>query len=213
MKRFDFRIMLGGGLMLIGLLLLLEKMNIISGAADIFWGAIMLVAGAGFALAFIQKPRERWWAIIPTMALLGLGASAILPRAFSGITGGLFLGALGLAFFIVYFTDRSRWWGIIPGGVLMTLALVDGLALGDRAGDFGSGSLFFLGLGLTFLLVALLPNPVGKMQWAFIPGGILVAMGALFGSQSTAGLIGYIWPAALMLIGVVVLIGFFLKKE
>jgi len=83
----------------------------------------------------------------------------------------------------------------------------------DIAGGIGSGSLFFLGLGLTFLLVAVLPNPFGKMQWAFIPAAVLVVMGALLGSQATAGLIGYIWPAVLIIIGLVVLAGFFFNKE
>jgi hypothetical protein len=217
MKRFDFRILLGGGLMLIGLLLLLEKMHIISGAAGIFWGGILLAAGVGFGLVFLQRPQARWWAIIPAMALLGAGASAIagsiLPRALSELSGGFFLGALGIAFFIVYATDRSRWWGIIPGGVLLTLACIAVLQGAERVAGIASGSLFFLGLGLTFLLVAILPNPVGKMQWAYIPAAVLVVMGALLGSQATAGLVGYIWPAVLILIGVVVLIAYFFKKD
>jgi len=213
MRRFDFRILLGGGLMLLGLLLALEKLNIIRGATDVFWGIIWLAAGVGFVLAFLQNPQARWWAIIPAMAMLGMGLSAILPKVFSGLNGGLFLGALGLSFFIIYLTDHARWWGIIPGGVLLTLAVVSMLENADIAGGIGSGSLFFLGLGLTFLLVAVLPNPFGKMQWAFIPAAVLVVMGALLGSQATAGLIGYIWPAVLIIIGLVVLAGFFFNKE
>ena len=213
MKRLDVRTIFGGGLLLLGCLLLLEKLNVLRGASDLFWGVIFLLGAAFFLSVFAQSPRGRWWAIIPAMALLGMGGSAILPRAFSGWGGGIFLGALGLAFWVIYATDRSRWWGIIPGGVLMTLAAVSVLNDTQRLGSLNTGSLFFVGLGLTFLMVALLPNPIGKMQWAYIPAITLVLMGALLGSQATSGLADYIWPAALILTGLLVLYGFYFKKD
>ena len=33
--------------------------------------------------------------------------------------GALFLGCIGIAFWVIYLADRARWWGIIPGGVLL----------------------------------------------------------------------------------------------
>jgi hypothetical protein len=209
-KRFDVRTLFGGGLILLGVLMLLERIGLLHGAANLFWGVALLLAGAYFLYVFAQNPRERWWAIIPSMALLGMAASTVLPETFSGLGGGLFLGGLGLAFMIVYLTDRSRWWGIIPGGVLLTLALVASL---DQTNWINSGSLFFVGLGLTFLLVAILPNPSGQMQWAYIPAVVLVLMGALLGMRATAGLADYIWPSALIIVGLVVLVTFFTKKE
>ena len=213
MRRFDVRMIFGAGLMLLGGLMLLEKFGILRGASSLFWGAAFLVAAAYFLYVFFQSPQGRWWAIIPAMALLGMGASAILPRVFSGLGGGIFLGALGVAFFIVYFTDHSRWWGIIPGGVLLTLAGVSTLADSDQFSAFGSGSIFFVGLALTFLLVAVLPNPFEKMQWAYIPAVVLFIMGAVLGSTSTAGLADYVWPVALIIVGVLVIFGFFYKRE
>jgi hypothetical protein len=213
MRRFDVRMIFGAGLMLLGGLMLLEKFGILRGASSLFWGAAFLVAAAYFLYVFFQSPQGRWWAIIPAMALLGMGASAILPHVFSGLGGGIFLGALGVAFFVVYATDRSRWWGIIPGGVLLTLALVSVLADSDTFNALGSGSIFFVGLALTFLLVALLPNPVGKMQWAYIPAAVLFIMGAVLGSTSTAGLADYVWPVALIIVGLLVIAGFFYKRE
>lgn len=213
MKRLDFRLFVGGGLLLLGGLMLLEQAGLLRGASSLFWGAAFLVAAAAFGWYFAQAPRERWWAVIPGMALLGLGGSAILPVFFNGLGGGVFLGALGLAFFIVYLTDRNHWWGIIPGGVLLTLALVATVDETRLFRGFDSGSLFFLGLGLTFLLVAILPNPVGQMQWAYIPAVVLLAMGAFLGSQVTAGYVDYLWPAALILAGLLVMLGFFFKRE
>jgi len=213
MRRFDIRTVFGLGLMLLGGLMLLEKFGILRGAPSLFWGAAFIVTAAYFLYVFFQSPQGNWWAIIPAMALLGMGGSAILPRVFSGFGGGLFLGALGVAFFVVYATNHSRWWGIIPGGVLLTLALVSVLADFDRFNAFGSGSIFFVGLALTFLLVALLPNPFGQMQWAYIPAVILFIMGAVLGSTSTAGLADYVWPVALIIVGVLVIFGFFYKRD
>lgn len=210
MRRFDVRTIFGVGLILLGGLMLLEKFGLIQGAASLFWGAALLLAAAYFLYIFIQSPQSRWWAILPAMALLGMAGSVVLPRFFSGLGGGVFLAALGLAFFIVYFTDHSRWWGIIPGGVLFTLAVVASL---DRSNLINTGSLFFVGLGFTFLLVALLPHPLGDMRWAYIPAVVLVLMGALLGSQTTAGLADYVWPTALIIMGLVVIFNFFVKKE
>jgi hypothetical protein len=211
MKRIDFRTLLGGGLILLGGLMILEKLGLPFHASGVFWGLILLVGAGYFLQIFSRNPRGVWWAVIPGMTLAGMGLGAILPAALEGWGGALFLGAIGLSFWIIYFTDRSRWWGIIPGGVLFTLALVS--VLDESFSGLATGSVFFIGLGLTFLLVALLPNPFGKMQWAYIPAAVLVVMGAFLGSASTVGLANYIWPAALIVIGLVVIFGFFFNRE
>jgi hypothetical protein len=64
----------------------------------------------------------------------------------------------------------------------------------------GTAGLFFLGLGLTFALVALLPNPQGDMRWAWIPGGILLLIGSIF-LVAGENLLVYIWPVILILAG------------
>jgi hypothetical protein len=212
MRRVDFRTIFGVGLIALGGLMLLEKMGFISGASSLFWGAALMVGAVYFLFIFFQEPRTKWWAIFPATALFGMGGAAFLPKAFSGWGGGIFLGALGLGFFIVYIVNRANWWAIIPGGVLLTLAGVSTLTEYEAFSALGSGSLFFIGLGFTFLLVALLPNPVGKMQWAYIPAVILTLMGGLLGSTSTAGLVDYIWPASLIIVGLLVILGFFFNR-
>ena len=88
---------------------------------------------------------------------------------------------------------------VIPAGVLTTLSAVT-LASRHVTGS-AAGGVFFVGLGLTFLLVALLPSPQGKMWWAFIPAGILLAMGILLIGAFT-GLTNYVWALALIGVGV-----------
>ena len=210
MKRNGLQTIFGAALILLGGLLLLEKFGFLKGSAAMFWGVVLLVGAGYFLYVFVQSPQGRWWAIIPGMALLGMAGSELMPKAFEWLSGGLFLGAMGLAFIIVYLTDRAKWWGIIPGGVLITLAVVASLEKSDLANN---GSLFFVGLGLTFLLVAVLPNPAGTLQWAYIPAVVLLLMGALLGTQISAGLADYIWPAALIIAGLVVVLSFFLKQK
>lgn len=209
-KRFDFRVLLGGGLLLLGGLLFLEEFGLLKGAAGWFWAAVLGVIGAGFLQFFFKNMRSNWWAVIPAFTLFGMAADNILPERFSGWGGAFFLGAIGLAFLIIYFSDRVRWWAIIPGGVLLTLATVT--VVDDVMALEANGSIFFIGLGLTFLLVALLPTPATDTRWAYIPAAVLVLMGAFLGSTETAGLVEYVWPVALIAVGLGLIGGFFFKK-
>jgi len=87
--------------------------------------------------------------------------------------------------------------------VLFTLAAVS--ALEDTLGDESGGGVFFIGLALTFLLVALLVKPRESAWWAYIPAGVLFVLGVfLIGPLQTV--FNYIWPAALILAGGILLI-------
>jgi hypothetical protein len=205
MKRIDLRIMIGGGLVLLGLLMLLERFGLFHGAADIFWGLIFLAGGIYFFYRFANNTSGEWWALIPGAALAGIGVDSIFSGLFGNWGGFFFLAFLGLGFLAVYFSGRERWWAIIPGGVLLTLGVIS--VLGNIYSGVETGGFFFLGLGLTFLLVAVLAS----LQWAYIPGVILLIMGALIGSPF-AGASNYIWPAALILGGVLLILQFMRKR-
>jgi hypothetical protein len=201
MKQTSFRLWIGTGLVLLGLLMLVERFGFFRGVTNFFWGLLFLAGGAYFLYRFANNMRGEWWAAIPGFALLGIGAQSILPGVLGAWSGFLFLGALGLGFFAVYFSSRERWWAIIPGGVLVTLGLTS--ALGDVFGMPETGGFFFLGLGLTFLLVAVLAS----MQWAWIPGVVLLVLGAVIGTPFV-GSLNYVWPAALILGGLLLILQF-----
>jgi hypothetical protein len=205
MKRYDFRILTGAALVLLGVLMLLERIGIFHGALDFFWGVIFLAGGAFFLYRFATDMHGEWWAAIPGFALAGIGADSLLSGFIGNWTGLLFLGSLGLGFFAVYLSGRERWWALIPGGVLVTLGFTS--VLSDVFGARETGGFFFLGLGLTFLLVAVLAS----MQWAYIPGVILLVMGALIGTPF-AGSLNYVWPAALILAGLMLIYQFVRRK-
>ena len=202
MKRYDPRLWLGGLLVLGGILAMLDTMGIISNAGGIFWGLIWGAVALVFFYMLFRSPND-WWAAFPALTFLGVSIQAFLPESLSRFDGLAFFACIALGFWWVYFRDRiAHWWAIIPGGVLLTLGVVSSL---DNASGLDTGGILFLGLGLTFFLVALLPGGKGR-SWALIPGSIMLIFGALIG-MTTRDLTGYIWPAVLIILG-----GFFVFR-
>jgi hypothetical protein len=197
MNRIDPRIVIGTLLILAGALGFLQAFGFLRDASDVFWGLVFLAAGAVFLFVFANGfATGNWWAAFPGFVLAGLGVVILLPEALDNIGGAIFLGAIGLSFWAVYLTGRDRWWAIIPGGVLFTLAVVSALP-DEFLGGLSSGGVFFLGLALTFLLVALLAG----MGWAYWPAGALSVFGVFLLFQSGVSLFSYLAAAALILAG------------
>ena len=194
MKRFDYRILVGAALILGGILMLLDRTGILKGAVDLFWAGILAIGAAIFLFWFFSD-RSKWWAAIPGFTLAGMAAASLLFNRI-GWGGLAFLGGIGLGFWAIYFSGRTRWWAIIPGGVLLTLGITS--VMSDAYGVVDSGGVFFVGLGLTFVLVALL----AKMKWAFIPAAVLLMLGFLLGTPFV-GVMEYIWIGVLLVAGVV----------
>ena len=208
MRPYYWRFIAGLVLLLFGAIALLQNFNVINVGSNI-WGLLMAVIFIGASASFLTvllTNRLNWWAAIPGVVLLALGimiAVPILIPAFSGaLLGAFFLAAIGLSFWVVYFLSPQNWWAIIPGGALFTLAVIAGLS--DNNGN-ESGSLLFIGLAITFALVALLPVSGRRMTWPWIPAGILFVFGALlsFNSYSWGR---YLWPVLLILVGLVIIV-------
>jgi hypothetical protein len=197
MKRFDYRILIGAALILGGVLMLLDRADILKGATDFFWAGV-LALGAGIFLYNFFSDRSKWWAAIPGFTLAGMAASSLLLDRI-GWGGLAFLGGIGIGFWAIYFADRSRWWAIIPGGVLLTLGFTS--VMTDAYGVIDSGGVFFVGLGLTFVLVALL----AKMKWAFIPAAVLLLLGFFLGTPFI-GIMEYVWIGVLLVSGIVLVV-------
>jgi len=202
MKRFDPRIVVGTLLILAGGLGFLQAFGFLRDASDIFWGIVFLLVGGVFLAVFASGfSGGNWWAVIPGLVLAGIGVLILLPDSLDDLGGAIFLGAIGLSFWLVYLSGRERWWAIIPGGVLVTLAVVTVVSNLSNDGT-ASGGVFFLGLALTFLLVALL---VG-MRWAYWPAGALGVLGGFLFFESQIYLLSYLAAAALILVGVFIVL-------
>lgn len=192
MKRIDFRILLGVLLIFGSILGFLELQGILSDASSFFWAIVFGAAALVFLYIFFTR-REHWWAAIPGFTLAGLAAASFLPTGL-GWDGLAFLGGIGLGFWAVYISGRDRWWAIIPGGILLTLGAVS--ALSEKFGIIETGGIFFMGLGLTFLLVAILSS----QRWAYIPSVALLLVGLLVDTQYASAL-QYAWIAVLLVAG------------
>jgi hypothetical protein len=200
MKILESRILWGGLLVLAGVLFLVQNLGFFR-VGDLFWVVLLALAGVFFLSIFLQN-RANWWPIIPGLTLISVGVIVLMnwisPDHGERWSGSIILGGIGLSFALIYLIARQNWWAIIPAGVLFTLALIAGLE--EFFPAFGTAGLFFLGLGLTFALVALLPNPQGDMRWAWIPGGILLLIGSIF-LVAGENLLVYVWPVILILAG------------
>lgn len=205
MKKLESRILWGLLLIAGGILFLVDSLGVIA-IGDVVWPILIGIASLIFLFVFLKAPQRNWWAAIPGFVLLSLTGTIALdqlaPRVGETWSGSLFLAGIGLAFWVVYLVNAENWWAVIPGGVLLTLALVAGLS--EVLEGVEMGGIFFLGLGLTFALLAILPTPEGRLTWAFIPAMVLLVMGALI-TAAAAEVINYVWPVVLILGGLYLL--------
>ena len=215
MKRFDARTVNTVGailLIVVGILLLLQNFGILGGVVALIWSLIFAAGGLIFLYMFLTN-RTQWWAIIPGFTLLGLAALIALdeffPRVGDALGGMIFLGGIGLAFWVIYFLNREHWWAVIPGGAMFTVALIAGLDAVFEGAE--TGGVLFLGLGLTFGLLSLLPTPHGRMRWTLIPAAVLLVIGVLITAAAT-GIFEYLWAIALILAGLYLLLRMFRSR-
>jgi hypothetical protein len=202
MKKLDSGMAWGIVLIGLGLLFLLQTLGVMVGGVGWLFAPLFVAGGAVLLYVYITKPKE-WWAIIPAAALAGIGAAigfGSLPWAFGGtLAGASFLGAMGLAFWIIYLRNMEFWWAIIPAGILSSVAglvLISELLNGDAA-----AGVFFLGMATTFGLVYLLTGKrEERMTWALIPGGILAVLGLIL-LVASVSLLSWLWPLALIGVG------------
>jgi hypothetical protein len=197
----ESRVFWGVVLILAGLAFLLQNLfNFPLGS--LFWSAAFILGGLFFLGVFLNN-RQNWWALIPGMTLLSIGVLIGLDSLAPGLTeflgGGIVLGGIALAFILVYIINPRNWWAIIPGGVLLTLALVAVLTP-VMNNDLASGGLFFLGMGLTFAVLTIIPVENQRLTWAWIPAAVLLIMGGLM-FISGAAYAELVFPLVLIAVG------------
>ena len=212
MRRNGVRIVFSVLLIGAGVLFLLQNLGFLRDAGGLFWALAFAVGGGAFLYVYLSD-HTHWWTIIPGLTLLGIGeiiaVSTFLPQYEEILGAPVFMGFISLSFWIIYLTNRENWWAIIPGGVLLAIAIFIGLeSLFPGVEMVG---VFFLGLGLTFLLLAYLPTQEGRMRWALIPAGVLLLMGVIFMGSAFSAL-EIIGPAVLVLAGLYLIFRTFRPK-
>lgn len=178
---------LGTILLILGGLALLSNLGLFWGLGSFMTAALFAVGGVLLLRLYRDRPR-RAVLIVPSFALFAV-AAAIVGGALSG---GLFLGVLGLGFVAVYARDKRQWWAVIPAGVLLTLGLVAGLDA--LVPHFGAGSVLFIGWAATFALLTVLPEH--RQKWGIYPALGLAAVAVLVLSSGGGWLLPVIMVGA-----------------
>lgn len=203
----------GTVLIVIGILFLLDTLGAIP-LGDVVWPALFALGGLAFLYAFFVDRSANWWAVIPALTLLGLASliawEVFAPKNLEAVGPALFLVAISASFWIVYAHNHAYWWAIIPGGVLASVAALVGLSAFLPQGS-GLVGIFFIGLGLTFALLWLLPVPQGRQRWALIPASILGAFGLVFVLTGVAAA-AYVWPIVLIAAGLFLILRITLSR-
>ena len=211
MKRSVAPLVWGTVLVIVGVLALVQTLGLVERLMPSMWALAFGAGGLAFLALFLLH-REQWWAVIPGMALLGIGlliaGSELIPELGDRWGGPVFLALLSLAFWLVHAVRRDAWWAIIPGGVLATLALAAYLDSGPSSSDHGW--VLFLGMAATFALVALAPGG-RQRRWALIPAASTLALGLMILAQE-GELAGYVIPGAMLVCGAVLVFRGFLRQ-
>lgn len=166
------------------------------------WIGTMLLFLIGFSFLIVYLTnRTRTWALIVAYIL---GVLSIAPALASGgetaaYFGPVFLLAVALPFFVLYFRSAENWWALIPAGVMTVIAVLATLAIAGWIRDETQGgyanAILTGGLAVTFAVVWLRH----AKDWAKIVAIILaaVAVASIFFASYTE----IFWPIAIILAG------------
>jgi uncharacterized membrane protein HdeD (DUF308 family) len=200
MKPMYWRIAVGGVLILVGLLALLNSVLGIN-LGELVWAGFFLLAGLIFIFVLLAD-RKQWWAAIPGFTLAGIGAliglEELAPRFANQFGATFVVGGIGISFLVVYFLNQHFWWALIPAGTMLSIVALLAIEPFSQEPVWA----FFLGLAATFGVLTLVPVAEGKrMRWPLIPAAVLGLMGIIFmiGDVRWAG---YFWPVFLILLGI-----------
>ena len=222
MKSANASIIAGIVLMMLGVLLMLDRVGVLDSGAIV---APLVFAAAGVLfLSVFARRREHWWAIIPGSVFLGL-AAVITSSEFtgSGASAGFLFLFMGAGFGAVYVRVPDNWWAIIPAGVMLTLGVI--VALPPALQGLPIAAVLFLGLAATFVVLALIPVRIpddgrpgtlrdGHLKWPLIPAGVLAVLGVIMALQAAAVLIplDFAVPAVMIAAGVALVVYAFLAR-
>ncbi len=215
MKNISWRVLLGGLLVIFGALALLQSIGVVDYEgewAGILFGLLFLAGGVIFMRVLFENRLANWWAAIPGMTLIGLGALMLLAGLNvkpDEILPAVFMGCIGAGFLIVYLLDRQRWWAIIPGGAVLSIAIM----LLFTNTEPWPAVILFGGLAVSFGLVAITAQPPEHSRaWAWYPAVAMVAL-AFIVAATASPLPGVIWPILLIGAGLALVAWTFFAKR
>jgi len=179
---------------------------------DILATAVLTIVALPFLGVFLFKPKENWWALIPTWVLLSI-AFMVLLLGLGLLEGGAVplyvLSSVGLPFLVVYLVNRENWWALIPAWVMFSIGIMVFLIDARILNDLAIPAYVMFAIAIPFFVVFLTNRK--QNRWALIPGGIMGVIG--LGFFAGTDLAQYVIPAALILVGGWVLLGSMRRKD
>jgi len=191
----------GGLLIALGLVFLAENLDLLGDWNAPVWSLILGAISLVFLVTFISD-RSQWWALIPGLVILGVAVAVFLAEqelVAGYVVATIILAGVGLPFLLIFLTDRKHWWALIPGMTMIGVAAAVFLEGIGVISDEAVGGLVVGGIALGFLFIYLIDR---QQWWALIPGGI---MGTVAFFLLVATVIEYVWPVALILLGLLLL--------
>jgi hypothetical protein len=161
----------------------------------------LFLIALSFLIVYFSN-RTRSWALLVAYIL---GVLSIAPALSSGggdtaaYFGPVFLFAIALPFFVIYFRSTENWWAIIPAGVMTTLSIIATLGIAGWIKDAQTGgysnAILMGGLAATFAVVWLR----NARAWARIVTIILAVLAIV--SVFFVSYYEMFWPIAIILAG------------
>ena len=189
-----------------GVMLFLALVTLLADNVRGEWiGALFLFLIALTFLVVYLNNRTRVWALLVAYVFGVLSVAPMLAAdgQMAAYFGSVFLLAIALPFFILYFRSADNWWAIIPAGVMTVLAIITTLAIAGWINDATSGgyvnAFMMAGLAATFAVVWLRHDKAWAKIAAIVLGVLAVASGFFVNSYEI------FWPVAIILGGVYLL--------
>ncbi|MCH7675711.1 hypothetical protein IH879_12260 [candidate division KSB1 bacterium] len=206
-------LLIGGTLTFIGVFYLLSNLDIIRFNAEILVALAFLAVGDFLFKKFIETKGVGWLIAASIASFVGVVILLeSLPYFDDNYIGTLVLWWIAALFAYGFFRNTEKWGFLIPAGIFFTIGgmvVLETLHFND---DGILGSLFFLGVGLTFGVLYLLRNEKNRLDWAKIPALCLISFSAfIYGVSSHSDFANFLFP--ILLIGLGVLLVFHATRK
>jgi len=189
-----------------GVMLFLALVTLLVDSAGGEWvGALFLfMIALSFLLVYLNNQTRTWAVLVAYItAVLGIAPLMATGGRDAAYYGPIFLFAVALPFFILYFRSADNWWAIIPAGVMTTLSIIAALAIAGLIRNENQGgyanAFFMFGLAATFAVVWLRH----AKAWAKVVTIVLAALAVASVFFATYSQI--FWPVAIILGGIYLL--------
>lgn len=197
-----------------GVLVLLQNTGVAAGDTGQVVSLVLLAALGIFFTALYFPARRQWFWVA-----LGLGcfsfalgnAVYFIPALDEVYRQAVIFIGLGISFLTIYLVNRMNWWAMFPAGLLITLGAIQ--LFEQSYADFPSGGVLVLGLGLAFLILFLVPTPLGRLRFALVPAVILLVLGAVIVFGQPYNISDYLLPGLVLLSGVALIVLTTRKKK